>query len=704
MNKCNFTLITAIYDQQTANLYSEIYFPIISYEISRLFHESSSCQKYYDITALKDSIQDSFGVSIPLIVLKRAVKTLSENRKTGLKISLYETGEKFLIEQPWDDSIGISIDQKFEELNLKLCKLEEKFCTYLEENGIPSQLSFAQFFEDHKEDIIALLNANDSSTKIDGEYVHYVTFLHDIKKSNPELYATANEVFWGTVVSGFLQREKVEFDVKVSDSVRYYLDTALVMSLLDLDTTENHQYALELCEIINKSGCQAWVHPITIKEIDGILLKVEQYGPASAMHISAAVERRDLTPSKITNIRSSLEGLIKKAGINVLNLSPNKVRDIISDYIDKASVKALGEARRGHNKESIADIHDVFMYDYISNNRRHTSTFMEKNDLYFVTLNKDLIRHFKEQQAQGTSPIMLHPSRVIVDLWMHNAEGLSIKRDGLSEVMSRCIALNKTDARKRITDFVRKYNDSEQAFTEEVVQKVYSALVNRSSAVVNSIDDLMESEPESKDELKLKIATVVDHAVEWEESRRQMIQDSKDSYERQALEQQETIAQRDERIKILEESIKIKNEIEDLDEQIIDKTNELEELERNRDSSISMFRPYSFFIVGCIAVLATLAIIIHLAFELKTIGGFGPLIKEQRLEIIIMLVTLLPHLTALGSRNSYILNICKMRQEHLANSRKEWEKQHPRYDEVSRQLTELKKSRIELKAKRKNLL
>lgn len=98
MNKCNFTLITAIYDQQTANLYSEIYFPIISYEISRLFHESSSCQKYYDITALKDSIQDSFGVSIPLIVLKRAVKTLSENRKTGLKISLYETGEKFLIE------------------------------------------------------------------------------------------------------------------------------------------------------------------------------------------------------------------------------------------------------------------------------------------------------------------------------------------------------------------------------------------------------------------------------------------------------------------------------------------------------------------------------------------------------------------------------------------------------------------------------
>lgn len=99
-----------------------------------------------------------------------------------------------------------------------------------------------------------------------------------------------------------------------------------------------------------------------------------------------------------------------------------------------------------------------------------------------------------------------------------------------------------------------------------------------------------------------------------------MIQDSKDNYERQALEQQETIAQRDERIKILEESIKIKNEIEDLDEQIIDKTNELEELERNRDSSISMFQPYSFFIVGCVAVLATLAIIIHLAFELKTIG------------------------------------------------------------------------------------
>jgi len=704
MNKCNFTLITAIYDQQTANLYSEIYFPIISYEISRLFHESSSCQKYYDITALKDSIQDSFGVSIPLIVLKRAVKTLSENRKTGLKISLYETGEKFLIEQPWDDSIGISIDQKFEELNLKLCKLEEKFCTYLEENGIPSQLSFAQFFEDHKEDIIALLNANDSSTKIDGEYVHYVTFLQDIKKSNPELYATANEVFWGTVISGFLQREKVEFDVKVSDSVRYYLDTALVMSLLDLDTTENHQYALELCEIINKSGCQAWVHPITIKEIDGILLKVEQYGPASAMHISAAVERRDLTPSKITNIRSSLEGLIKKAGINVLNLSPNKVRDIISDYKDKASVKALGEARRGHNKESIADIHDVFMYDYISNNRRHTSTFMEKNDLYFVTLNKDLIRYFKEQQAQDTSPIMLHPSRVIVDLWMHNAEGLSIKRDGLSEVMSRCIALNKTDARKRITDFVRKYNDSEQAFTEEVVQKVYSALVNRSSAVVNSIDDLMESEPESKDELKLKIATVVDHAVEWEESRRQMIQDSKDSYERQALEQQETIAQRDERIKMLEEKISLKDSIEAIEEQIKDKTNELRELENIRDSSISMARPWICFILGLLAIALIIALVVHVILSCESASEIKSLFSKYWWEVLLGLCAIVLHLTSLGNGKTYILNLKKMQRDHRAHMRAEWEIQHPRYVEVRRQIGDLDKHREELRTRRKQIL
>ena len=69
-------------------------------------------------------------------------------------------------------------------------------------------MSFAQFFEDHKEDIIALLNANDSSTKIDGEYVHYVTFLQDIKKSNPELYATANEVFWELSYQVFCKGKK----------------------------------------------------------------------------------------------------------------------------------------------------------------------------------------------------------------------------------------------------------------------------------------------------------------------------------------------------------------------------------------------------------------------------------------------------------------------------------------------------------------
>ena len=64
MKKSNIALITALYDVKDANLYREIYFPVIKYAITRIFIESSENRKYGDVTELQKRIEKWFGINI----------------------------------------------------------------------------------------------------------------------------------------------------------------------------------------------------------------------------------------------------------------------------------------------------------------------------------------------------------------------------------------------------------------------------------------------------------------------------------------------------------------------------------------------------------------------------------------------------------------------------------------------------------------
>lgn len=91
MTKTNYALITALYDTKGADLYNDVYFPIIKYEIVNQYYTQVDIEKYYDIETLQDIIDSDFGIKIPLIVLKQSIRAIGKN-KNGISLSIYKMG------------------------------------------------------------------------------------------------------------------------------------------------------------------------------------------------------------------------------------------------------------------------------------------------------------------------------------------------------------------------------------------------------------------------------------------------------------------------------------------------------------------------------------------------------------------------------------------------------------------------------------
>lgn len=270
MNQSNYALLTALYDSQSSDLYKDIYFPIIKYGIFLLYQKQIDATKYYDTTNIQEVIIEKFGVKIPLIVIKQSLKIIS-NEHPDFKIELLHNGDQLSIKKIWDVVIADSIERIYEQ-NLKhFTALQNTYAQYVEAEQLQTKVNFIDFFSDNTEDIYHYINNDTTSELVVNEnYIHIVNFLKWIKEYDTNLYDIAADIFWGSIIAAFLQRE-IDLSIKPEIRVSYYLDSSLILAILDLDSSANYLYCTELISMIAASGHLPYVHPLTIKEIDSIL-------------------------------------------------------------------------------------------------------------------------------------------------------------------------------------------------------------------------------------------------------------------------------------------------------------------------------------------------------------------------------------------------------------------------------------------------
>ena len=486
MNEVNVALLTALYNGNS-DLYKEIYFPIIKFALILSLKEAED-KRTTSVDNLHSKISQEFGISIPRVVLKKAILHLNK-KDNALKVNL--KGDDVFVNRADVDSLD-DIYNRRQLVESSLRRLEQDYINYFALQGIIPEKRFSEFFAAHIQEIGSFLNNTDPETILNEEYSHNARYLLWLKEHDLELYESANKILWGATVAGFLGRDDYEFDVKPISRCRYYLDTAIVMGSLDLSHEQKTKYSQELIQVIKSSSSIACIHPMTLDEITGIIRGVESDGePRLGTPIYEAFERRqELSCSKLTDIRLNLEEKIKNMGIDIY---PERidVEKLKSEYKGKAIVKDLEMERSDMGGGKLRDIHDAYMIDFVERERGKGSV-REKMKAYFVTSNDDL-RRFSARRHPSMINTLISPSSVVLDLWLHGVNLPSqIGQLSLTEIMSRCLALNEQSATSKIRQ-IFEYFDSEEMKDPKVRREVAKGVMERSNKYLLSDDENNQS-------------------------------------------------------------------------------------------------------------------------------------------------------------------------------------------------------------------
>lgn len=720
MTKTNYALISALYDTKGADLYNDVYFPIIKYEIVNKYYTQVDVEKYYDIETLQDTINSDFGIKIPLIVLRQSIRAIGRNNN-GISLSIYENGKHFKIQKAWDISINQSIDNKSQEIASKFEELEEQYKLFLEAEGLSCENSFINFYSDNTEEILSYIEGNNGDAIIDEKYVNLARFLFWIKENNIELYNIANDIFWGSIIAGFLKRNTADINIKADNRVEYFLDSALILAALDLDNVDNVKYTNELLEIIKCSGSVPKVHSLTIREVKYILNSVEKdQGPRPNSAIEEAYFRRELTPSKILQIKNNLSQLIEKKGIVIFPSSDSALDDIEIEYKHKSSVKSLENFRGGINN-GIRDIHDVYLRDFIAKQRKDIVS-IEKVNSYFVSLNSNLISYFNEQ-TKGKPFLLIHPAKIITDLWIHSSFSSFVKKNGLVEIMSRCFALNNTDIRRKLRLVGKYYKESDDNYSQENYKAIYNALICRSTKAIKEINQILDNEEkdiDNKEELnKEHIEALIKIAVKEELEKKErnsdlsrrverlsevkrIAENEVDFLQKQAEEDKKEIqrlkkqwSQDRESIQELRAKLYKQERYNEINERITVISNQLEKLEKDKKSSISMVKFYLIFILEFVLFLGVLVCFVFLVRSCIFESGNFDFMSYMKVNVEFVLGFLVSAIgfTISCVQNMYLLTpkvkykLIKMEQTNY------WLQQNPQYDKLKGELDDLIKEK-----------
>ena len=562
MKKSNYAFVSALYASKTKGLYSDIYFPIIKYALAKIFAAKIDGNVYCTADKVSEFIDDKFGIKIPTIVIAKSVCKIGNNQNFSLVV--YENGNTFQIKGAFYDEDNIEEKERF--FSDKLEEIETKYQEFLTQQGCSDDgVTFVQFIADNTDEILGYFE-NENKNCVNERYATLILFLQYVHDGDKELYSVVHQLFWSSVVVAFLKSEKpLVNDLANGIKTEYFLDTSIVLGLLELSTSLKETYSKEVCSIILNSGGLLRVNPMTVEEIKYILEKVEQNGPNPLTDIYDSYTRKKLIPNDLAKIRLNLEKKLLALQIDVFpNMSPGAIQKIINDYKRKTVTKLLGDIRHNNQSSSFKDnfreIHDIYMDDYIKTRRK------EKNlseNIHFMTDNVDLV-NFCHAQHEDTN-YMITTGKVILNLWMHNKQEIDVSDCVLTETMARCLGLHKSNVRYKIMEVARFYNQTKDDFDPQVYKDFIAHLYRRAKNVISTAEQISMNGP-----IPQSIAKLIKEAVDKDNEA------YKNSLALATRKNQELQKESENKEKQIEN---IKNTVADLKDKVVDSNQQIDNLE-----------------------------------------------------------------------------------------------------------------------------
>lgn len=428
--------------ENSTDIYRTVYIPICKRALS-LYAKQSNCGSDEDIRKI---ISTEYGINVPLLIIRKLLKSivndLSRKDKNKFAFQIIESRNYFSFSYK---SFSFSdIENSYDAERRKTNALQQAFEIFAKDSGedIKTIPTFSEFINKNKNRISSFLsgrvcdiiNINTSSKS----FLPHVRFLQHIEQYNDVLYNTTKQIFIGSVIASYLESE-LDLDAKLERGTSYYLDTQIVLELLDLQRAEDTIPTKELVNLIHETGGNVRIMNITLDEIKTSIEKAihtyDKRNPTST--INEACERLKKNKTWLINLSGKLEELLTKD----YKISIDKVSD---NYVNEISVSDDAKLLKDIRYKKNTALHDVVAYMFVREKRKNdfNKKLLQKASYWFITANKKLHEFNITKKVNGNIPEIILPEELTSLLFIQNPIKYSgkVSSIGLNELIAQTLS------------------------------------------------------------------------------------------------------------------------------------------------------------------------------------------------------------------------------------------------------------------------
>ena len=433
-----------------------------------------------------------------MLIVRKLIKSVERNlsRKDRAKFDFHieEQGNSFSFS--FKSFAFSNIEDSYEAERRKSNALQQAFEIFAKGQGedINKLPTFSDFINKNKNKLSSFLSGKVSN--IDCKEVSFMThvrFLQYIESNDNILYQTTKQIFIGSVIASYLESD-FDVDAKLERGTSYYLDTQVLLELLDLQRAEDTMPTKELIKLIQETGGNIRLLDITLDEIktniENAIIHYDKKNPTTT--INEACIRLGKNKTWLITLKGKLETILQKDyKINIDNI-PEPDIELFSNTEDTAQLKEIW-----YKKHSA--IHDVAAYLYVRKKRKHDSNkrLLQKASYWFVTANKKLCDFNIAKKLNGNVGEIIMPDELTSLLFLQNPQKLSgkVSSIGLNELIAQTLS-EEYPSRDLINEFDSAVSSLENISAEDY-KILLSSISQESTMKIHKLLDSSISEPET---------------------------------------------------------------------------------------------------------------------------------------------------------------------------------------------------------------
>ncbi len=425
--------------ENSTDIYSAVYIPMCKRALSS-YAKRNTVGNDQDI---RNIISTEYGINVPLLIIRKLIKSVEKDlsRKDRAKFDFHidEKGNNFSFS--FKSFAFSSIEDSYEAERRKSNALQQAFELFAKEQNetIDNLPTFSDFISKNKNKISSFLSGKVNNIDCsEASFMTHVRFLQYIEQNDTLLYQTTKQIFIGSVIASYLESD-FDLNAKLERGTSYYLDTQILLELLDLQRPEDSTPTKELVNLIQETGGNIRLMDITLDEvrtnINNAIIHYDRNNPTTT--INEACIRLGKNKTWLISLHGKLENILQTDYKISIDKIPESDIEVYSKTEDAAQLKDIW-----YRKHSA--IHDVVAYLYVREKRKHDSNkrLLQKASYWFITANRKLCDFNITKKINGNTGEIIMPDELTSLLFLQNPKKLSgrVSSIGLNELIAQTLS------------------------------------------------------------------------------------------------------------------------------------------------------------------------------------------------------------------------------------------------------------------------